>query len=133
MRAPSRRIRRPSCRTSSVLVISRTCATSLFLNTFFPSLNPAVTRIWSPTLTCIVEETSTSHFPLADGLKCRIFPIALERHGLAIRFPDGPLLATSRRAETLPPCAYGIRSLDRTHSVRGPGTLQARDPSGEGP
>ena len=46
----------------------RTCATSLFLNTFFPSLNPAVTRIWSPTLTCIVEETSTSHLPLADGL-----------------------------------------------------------------
>ena len=34
----------------------------------FPSLNPAVTRIWSPTLTCIVEETSTSHLPLADGL-----------------------------------------------------------------
>ena len=28
MRAPSRRIRRPSCRTSSVLVISRTCATA---------------------------------------------------------------------------------------------------------
>ena len=54
---------------------SRTWAISLFLNTFFPSLNPVVTRIWSPTLTCIDEETSTSHLPLADGLNCRAFPL----------------------------------------------------------
>src|SRR6202790_1901439 len=75
MRAQLRRIRLPSCRTSSVSVTSRTWAISLFLNTFLPSLNPAVTRIWSPTLTCIVEETSTSHLPLADGLNCRTFPL----------------------------------------------------------
>src|SRR5271166_4011928 len=38
MRTPFRRMRRPSCSTSSVLVISRTSAISLFLNAFFPSL-----------------------------------------------------------------------------------------------
>src|SRR5580704_17317346 len=92
MRAPSRRIRRPSCRTSSVLVISPHLVTSLFLNTFFPSLNPAVTRIWSRTLTCIVEETSTSHLPLA-WFELTDLPIALECHGLAIRFSHCPLLA----------------------------------------
>jgi hypothetical protein len=69
-------------------VIFHTSAISLFLNTFFPSLNPPLTQILSP------NRRGNEHvsLPLADGLNWRFFQVLPSRTKTHETWPSSDLL-----------------------------------------
>ena len=91
------------------------------------------TRILSPTLTCIVERTSTSHLPLADGLNCRTLALLARSRAAARRCPrplappcgdyphQRPELSTSAQNQTPSrPRALRILQLKSKSGINGP-------------
>src|ERR1700738_395068 len=93
MRAPSRRIRRPSCSTSSESVTSPHPGNIVVLEHVFPFPDPG--RNSDLISYADLHGRGNKHVPLTLGRWFELpgLPVALECNGLPIRLPDGPLLA----------------------------------------